>query len=66
MYLETHLIPNNRDEWIINLHISSDDTKIEARIIKGYKQALEETKKWSEELGGCKYTIGSLNKDGSK
>jgi len=59
MYLETHLIPNKRDEWIINLHLQ-DGTKIEARVIKGYKEALIQTKEWSEQLKGCKYSIGGV------
>ena len=59
MYLETFLIPSNKDEWIINLHLQ-DDTKVEARLVRGYKQAVEQTKKWSESLGDCKYTIGSI------
>jgi len=59
MYLETFLIPNNKDEWIINLHLE-DATKVEARLVQGYKQAVEQTRKWSESLGDCKYTIGSI------
>jgi len=59
MYLEVFLLPNNKDEWIINLHLQ-DGTKVEARLIRGYRQTLEETKKWSESLGDCKYTIGSI------
>ena len=46
MYLEAHLIPtenNTKDEWIINLHLQ-DGTKIEAKIIHGYKQTVAECK----------------------
>ena len=60
MYIETHLIPNNRDEWIINLHLSTDNTKVEARVVKGYNIALEETRKWAEELGRIPYSVGNM------
>ena len=44
MYLQAYLIPmerNTKDEWIINLHLN-DNTKIEAKIVKGYKLCVEE------------------------
>tara|TARA_R100000458_G_C8193917_1_gene186696 strand:+ start:179 stop:391 length:213 start_codon:yes stop_codon:yes gene_type:complete len=63
MYLEAHLIPtenNTKDEWIINLHLQ-DGTKIEAKIMHGYKQTVAECKRWSEELNNCPYNIGGIN-----
>ena len=66
MYLQTHLIPTNKDEWIINLHIS-DGTKVEARLIRGYKEALQATKVWSTTLSNCKFTVGGIEyNDASK
>jgi len=59
MYLETHLIPTKRDEWIINLHLQ-DGTKIEARVVKGYRAAVEETKAWAAKLENCEYSIGGM------
>ena len=60
MYIETHLIPTKRDEWIINLHLSTDNTKVEAKLVKGYKLALKETKEWSEKLGNIPYKVGNM------
>ena len=59
MYLETHLLPTRQDEWIINLHLA-DGTKIEARTVTGYAQAVADTRSWSAELHGCEYTIGGM------
>jgi len=59
MYLETHLLPTKKDEWIINLHLA-DHTKIEAKLVKGYSEAVTATKLWSAELSGCKYTVGGI------
>jgi len=61
MYLETHLLPTMKDEWIINLHLA-DGTKIEAKLARGYAQAVSLTKNWSAELHGCEYTIGGIDK----
>tara|TARA_B110000211_G_scaffold218927_1_gene264187 strand:+ start:1101 stop:1295 length:195 start_codon:yes stop_codon:yes gene_type:complete len=60
MYLETHLLPTKRDDWIINLHLA-DGTKIEAKLVRGYTEAVAATKKWSAELHGCKYTVGGMS-----
>jgi hypothetical protein len=49
-----------KDEWIINLHLA-DDTKIEARTVTGYREAVAATKAWSAELHGCEYTIGGID-----
>ena len=62
MYIQAYLIPmekNVRDEWIINLHLN-DDTKIEAKVVKGYKECVSECKRWSEELGNIPYEIGNV------
>ena len=63
MYIQAYLIPtekNTKDEWIINLHLSNDNTKIEAKIVRGYKQCVEECKRWSEQLGNIPYEIGNI------
>ena len=57
MYIEAHLIPTKRDEWIINLHLQ-DGTKIEAKVAHGFDETLKQVKAWSAELNNCKYTIG--------
>lgn len=62
MYIEAHLIPtekNTKDEWIINLFLN-DHTKIEAKIVRGYKATVNECKRWSEEHKNCPYTIGGV------
>ena len=59
MYLKSHLIPNNKDEWIKNLHLE-DGTKIEAKVIKTYKETYKVIKEWSEELNNCPFTIGNM------
>jgi len=68
MYLQAYLIPmerNTKDEWIINLHLN-DNTKIEAKIVKGYKLCVEECKRWSKELHNCPYEIGGIKYNGKE
>tara|TARA_R100000734_G_C3318094_1_gene111884 strand:+ start:3931 stop:4140 length:210 start_codon:yes stop_codon:yes gene_type:complete len=68
MYLKAYLIPtekNTRDEWIINLHLN-DNTKIEAKIVKGYKNCIKECKDWSEKLNDCPYEIGGVQYNGKE
>ena len=65
MYIETHLIPTKRDEWIINLHLE-DNTKIKANIVKGYKECLIECQRWSAELGDIPYEVGNVKYNESK
>ena len=57
MYIEAHIIPSKRDEWIINLHLE-DGTKIEAKVAQGFAETLKIVKAWSAEHDNCKYTIG--------
>jgi len=59
MYLETHLLPTKKDDWIINLFLA-DGTKIEAKLVRGYREAVAATKSWSAKLHGCEYTIGGM------
>tara|TARA_A100001201_G_C4015961_1_gene179120 strand:- start:282 stop:494 length:213 start_codon:yes stop_codon:yes gene_type:complete len=62
MYLQAYLIPlekNTKDEWIINLHLE-DHTKIEAKVVRGYKECVKVCKEWSEELHNCPYEIGGI------
>ena len=65
MYIRTHLIPNNRDEWIITL-FTDDDVKVQANIVKGYKEALQATKELSVNNDGCKYKVGKISYNGNK
>ena len=66
MYIETYLIPTNKDEWIINLHLG-DGTKIQTRIAYSYKKAVQMTSNWARELDNCPYSIGDLKfNDGSE
>tara|TARA_R100000005_G_C4803582_1_gene93898 strand:- start:5 stop:211 length:207 start_codon:yes stop_codon:yes gene_type:complete len=68
MYIQAFLIPmesNTKDEWIINLHLE-DDTKIEAKIVKGYKACLTECQRWSAELGDIPYEVGNVKYNESK
>ena len=68
MYIQAYLIPmekNTKDEWIINLHLE-DNTKIEAKIVKGYKECLIECQRWSAELGDIPYEVGNVKYNESK
>ena len=65
MYIRTHLLRNNKDEWVITL-FTDDGVKVQASIVKNYKQALKESRKLSEENGNCEYIVGNISYNGNK
>ena len=65
MYIRTHLLRNYKDEWVITL-FTDDDVKVKATIVKGYKEALRQSSKLSEENNNCEYTVGNISYNGNK
>jgi len=65
LYIKTHLLPSNRDEWVVTL-FTDDDVKVQASIVKGYKEALKESITLSKEHNNCKYTVGNIDYNGNK
>lgn len=56
MYIETHEIPSNKNEYIITLFTDAD-TKVKATVVIGLNEALKVTREWSKENGGCEYNV---------